>query len=273
MAEGDGVARGVVVGIDGSTGSRGAVEFAADEAVARRVPLHLLCVTLPALMLSPPLLAPFPTSAPDPGLDPVPGFLEELAEQVRRTRPGLETVPEVVPGGPSAVLVERSRTADLVVVGARGHGGFLELLAGSVATQVATHAHCPAVVVRGTARHEGPVVVGVDDAPETDVAVDLAFYEAVLHGRRLRAVHVGHGDPDAPLARWRSRYPDVAVETVSSRDKDVAAALVAASEDARMVVVGSRGRGGLRSLLLGSVGYALAHHAHCPVVIAHPTAP
>ncbi|GIG62398.1 universal stress protein [Longispora fulva] len=262
--------RGVVVGIDGSTGSRGAVAFAADEALARRVPLHLLCVTTPALLLSPPLLAPFPHDPPDPGAEPVPEFLAELADEARRGRPDLETVPEVVPGGPAAVLVERSRTADLVVVGARGHGGFLELLAGSVATQVATHAHCPVAVVRGENRPDGPVVVCVDAKPETELAVALAFAEAALHGAPLRAVHVGEDEPDMLLTGWRDRYPGVAVEGVVSRDRDVTKALVEASEDARLIVLGSRGRGGLASLLLGSVSYALAHHAHCPVLIAHP---
>ncbi|WP_412540111.1 universal stress protein [Longispora sp. K20-0274] len=263
--------RGVVVGVDGSTGSRGAVAFAADEALARRVPLHLLCVTTPAIVLSPPLLAPFPTDTPDPVVDPVPDFMTDLAEDARRGRPGLEAIPEVVPGGPSAVLVQRSRTADLVVVGARGHGGFLELLAGSVATQVATHAHCPVAVVRGPVRVDAPVVVCVDSAPETDLAVDLAFTEAALHGGWLRAVHVGEDEPDMLLSRWRGRYPGIVVDSLVSHDRDVTKALVDASEDARLIVVGSRGRGGFRSLLLGSVSYAVAHHAHCPVLIAHPT--
>jgi len=72
------------------------------------------------------------------------------------------------------------------------------------------------------------------------------------------------------LAGWSEKYPDVEVRRRVVRDRP-AAELVDLSRTARLVVVGSRGRGGVRGLLLGSVGHALIHHAHCPVLVARPS--
>ena len=60
---------------------------------------------------------------------------------------GVEVVPVVREGAPSHVVLDEGEGADLIVLGKRGHGGFLGLLIGSVATQVANHASCPVVIV------------------------------------------------------------------------------------------------------------------------------
>jgi nucleotide-binding universal stress UspA family protein len=56
--------------------------------------------------------------------------------------------PRLLAGSPARVLMDEAEDADLLVVGSRGHGGFLSLLLGSTAHQVTQHAHCPVVVVR-----------------------------------------------------------------------------------------------------------------------------
>jgi nucleotide-binding universal stress UspA family protein len=68
------------------------------------------------------------------------------------------------------------------------------------------------------------------------------------------------------VAPWRDKYPQVAVETVAAQGS-AGRVLVGASHTAQLVVVGSRGHGGLAGTLLGSVGLQLVHHADCPVFV------
>jgi nucleotide-binding universal stress UspA family protein len=184
----------------------------------------------------------------------------------------------------------------MVVLGDRGLGGFTGLLIGSVAVAVTAHAACPVVVVRGpesdlTAPLPEPVVVGVDGSSTSEAALAFAFEEASLRRVPLVAVHVWRDllldatlapllDWDAiesderqvlaeRLAGWSEKYPDVAVRRLVAYDRP-ARALVGESGRAQLVVVGSRGRGGLHGMLLGSVSQALLHHAHCPVAVVRP---
>ena len=124
-------------------------------------------------------------------------------------------------------------------------------------------------------------------------AVDFAFDQADRLGAPLVAVHSWELPPMmGPVPGWMpdeveelrmaekvllseslaghsDRYPDVEVRPVVLRG-GAAHAVLATAEDAQLLVVGSRGRGGFRGLLLGSVGQAVVHHATCPVAIVHP---
>ncbi len=170
------------------------------------------------------------------------------------------------------------------------------MLAGSTAVGVAAHATSPVVVVRTregatVPPDDGPVVVGVDGSPLSERAVTYAFEEASLRAAPLVALHAWtdvedegllgrarallSGAPSeteqgrllaADLASRQEKYPDVAVERVVVRDRP-RRQLLERSATARLVVVGSRGRGGFRGLLLGSTSQALVHHARCPVMI------
>jgi nucleotide-binding universal stress UspA family protein len=196
-----------------------------------------------------------------------------------------------VTGGAAAVLVAQSRGAAMVVVGDRGLGGFSGLLIGSVAVQLAAHADCPVLVARGQSHLAGPVVLGVDGSPEASAAVAHAFDEAWLREAPLVALHAWLDpvaraagdmlplvydvdqirDEEARLlaeavAGCREEYPDVAVQEELVR-APTRAALIDRSVEARMLVVGTRGRGGIRGLLLGSVSQAMLHHAACPVLV------
>jgi nucleotide-binding universal stress UspA family protein len=208
------------------------------------------------------------------------------------TRPQVETTPQVEIGAPIEVLGSEARRAQLLVLGDRGLGGVAGLVLGSVAVALAAHGACPVVIVRGEPRNqEGPVVVGVDGSSVSEAALAFAFDAAAARGVELVVVHAWSPtaidrawepvmdwnavavEEDAVLAErlagWGQKYPQVTVRRTVVRD-GAARALVDASRDAQLMVVGSRGRGNVTGLLLGSVSHAVLHAAHCPVAIVRP---
>ena len=272
--------RPVVVGVDGSPPSLVAAEHAAQEAVWRSRPLHLVHGYLHPLGYGVPI-NPYEVGLPAPSEDGR-KMLEQTTTELVDRWPSLTVEVRQVAGGPGATLVEESRRAELVVVGSRGLGGFAGLLLGSVGTQVAAHGHCPVLVVRPPDRPlptDGPVLVGVDGSESAELAVGHAAEEAVRRGGALLLVHVsGERDVDGEqllamaAAATRGSHPGLTVEERVITGRKADEALIEASEQAALVVVGSRGRGGFAGLLLGSVSQALVHHSRCPVLVAHPHA-
>ncbi|MFS8204725.1 universal stress protein [Streptomyces sp. CWNU-52B] len=133
------------------------------------------------------------------------------------------------------------------------------------------------------------LVVGVDGSEPSLHAVDWAVDEAALRGAPLRLVYAslweryegaalaqGLGRTseqiladkivEAAAHRARRRRPDVKVDTEVLQDAPVPA-LVREARRAALLVLGSRGRGGVAELLLGSVSLAVAAHADCPVIV------
>ncbi|MPZ78949.1 MAG: universal stress protein [Actinophytocola sp.] len=280
----------VVVGVDGSPSALRAVRWAAEEAERRGLELKLVHVYSTPVGLPGGIIE--PAAVRDALRTQGRRWLSEAravaAEVSADLRPGIVLeAADIVP-----VLVKESLAASLLVLGTRGLGGFAGLLIGSTAVTLAGRAHCPLVVVRGEDdRSHGPVVVGVDGLPNSEAAVEFAFAEASLHGADLVAVHtwaepvadtllLGHPEPPdfepaqqhayqtlaERLAGWREKYPDVHVTREVVRDHP-SRALLRYAEGARLVVVGTRGRGGFRGLVLGSTGQHLLHHAPCPVAI------
>jgi nucleotide-binding universal stress UspA family protein len=190
--------------------------------------------------------------------------------------------------GPAAhVLCEHSADASMVVVGQRGRGGLPGSLLGSTGQQVCAHAHGRAVVVRGHWRPAagyvpGPVVVGADGSAGSRAAIAFAAEEAMLREVPLLAVCALADSPgslggagrmqeafDRDMARLEKEYPELtALRQVTFGQPRTA--LLDASSGAQLLVVGSRGRGGLKGMLLGSVSQAMLHHARCPVGVVHP---
>ncbi|HYQ63970.1 universal stress protein [Actinophytocola sp.] len=224
-------------------------------------------------------------------------WLDEARKAAEETVPGLAVELVEVKAGSVPVLLKESAHAALVVLGTRGLGGFTGLVIGSTAVEVAAHAHCPVVVVRGADTGTGPVVVGVDGTPVGEAAIAFAFAQASTLGTDLVAVHTwtdlileaafagGATALDfAPLAQeaeevlgerlagWQEKYPDVPVSRHVSRER-AAKALLRHAEHAQLLVVGTRGRGGFRGLLLGSTSQHLLHHAPCPVAVVPTAAP
>ncbi|ASW56307.1 universal stress protein [Plantactinospora sp. KBS50] len=279
----------ILVGYDGSAGADAALDWALDEATRSGAPVELVyALQLPTV---PGPIAPRPTYWPDPAARPAAeNMLAAAVSRVAETRPEAIVRATVADGSPGEVLRERSREAGILVLGHRGTGGFTELLLGSTPVTVSAHAHCPVVVIRpGTpaADRPGHVLVGVDGSPGSVLALGFAFEQAAARGLGLRAVR-GWAMPVAVwqlpaldlsdvaeeqrrsleelVAGWREKYPSVPVETALLTESP-GPALVAASRDAALAVVGSRGHGGFTGLLLGSVSQQLLHHGRCPVAV------
>ncbi|NAS26999.1 universal stress protein [Herbidospora sp. NEAU-GS84] len=267
----------IVVGVDGLRPGVLAVEWAAREAVVRAVPLRLVNV-VPAWCLHD-----GPTGAvADIGAWMRNGGKSALAEAAAAARRVVGTVAvetSLLGGDPRRELIEVSEDADLLVVGDSGMGALRGLLVGSVALGVAGHAHCDVVVVRASAAGPRPeVVVGVDGSAAQTAVLDFAFREAAVRDAELRAVTAWNwrdplGGPEASeralaeaLAGRREIFPDVRVRTevVEGSPVDV---LRHAAAQAGLLVVGSRGRGVLAGMVLGSVSQALLHVAPCPLVV------
>jgi nucleotide-binding universal stress UspA family protein len=143
----------IVVGVDGSEGSLHALRFAADEARLRDAQLRVVL----AWEYPVSLFAGVGYTVPDAVM--LSDFHElaekRLAEALEAVAPALEGVEverSVVEGAPSPALLEAAKGADLLVVGTRGHGGFVGLLLGSVSQQCAHHAPCPVTIVPSAER-------------------------------------------------------------------------------------------------------------------------
>lgn len=286
----------IVAGVDGSAAALHAVRWAAHEAARRGVPLRLLhvCHLLP--VRHPRQIAP-PAEYRNAILDQGRHWLTEAEEAAWHVEPGLAVSTDMQDGIAADVLIRETRTARLLVLGSRGLGGFAAMLLGSVSVALAAHGHCPVVVVRSaderTAPPEtGPVLVGVDGSELSEAAIGFAFEAAAARGVPLIALHTwfdvdvaggwatipGTIDWDhvqeqetkaltAAVAPWRAKYPNVEVRELVERERP-AHALLRRGAGAALVVVGSRGRGAVTGLGLGSVSQALLHHAECPVVVA-----
>lgn len=283
----------VVVGIDRSDCARAAVEWAADHARRRSLRLRVVHAYEPSqYAVRQPVGMPIDVTGVVRSA--AQRLLDETVEVLSIAYPELHVTSRLEPGSAAETLLEESAGAETVVVGSRGTGGFADLLVGSTALHVASHARCPVVAVPAPDDEDGDrrgVVVGVDGSPLSEAAVEWAFRAADEMAEPLVAVHtwsdasqVGPGVMlplvfDATLiekeeevllaettAGLAEKYPDVTVRRAVVRGHPVKA-LVRESASARLVVVGSHGRGSVRSLVLGSVGHGVLHHATCPVAV------
>ena len=270
---------GILVGYDGSPGSEQALRWAAREARWRGTVLTV-CHACALGEAGDGRASDHLQAAGDQDLAKGLRFARELMGR-GQARP-LQAV-----GLAAHVLCEYSANADMVVVGQRGRGGLPGSLLGSTGQQVCAHARGRVVVVRGhwhpaAGYVPGPVVVGADGSDGSRAAIAFAAMEATLREVPLVAVCALADSPgslggasrmqeafDQDIARWEKEYPELTilrqVAFVQPRT-----ALLDATSDAQLLVVGHRGRGGLKGMLLGSVSQAMLHHARCPVGVAHP---
>lgn len=280
----------IVVGTDGSERANKAIEWAADRARDRELPLLVLYAT--------PALAEFDSAVgAQHGKelnDAARERVAEIADRLRREYPGLDVEGRASYGNPSSVLVEASRDAAQVVVGARGAGApWTVRMLGGVSDAVTAHAHGPVVVIPDEAHEfpQGPIVVGVDDSAEARAAVAVAFDAALVRGVPILALHAwDYRGREAAwvaptfepmderaaagrielvkrvLAEQVAEHPDVDVEIKIVRGHP-SRVLVEYSKQAGLVVVGSRGRDGFAGLLLGSTTKHVLRESHAPVLV------
>ncbi|WP_431933192.1 universal stress protein [Nonomuraea jabiensis] len=270
----------IVIGVDGSKPSNAAVEWAAADAQRRRRPLKIVhvCEQWPN------------------GLDSRKyclGTLEAAADSARAVGEDVEVTIELLDGNVVEALISQSASADSLVLGSRGLGGFAGLMLGSVGMGVAGHAAGPVVIVRAPAAAEhGRIVVGDDGSETAREAVAYAIEQARARRARLLAVYAWQAPivsayaPDygnlledsfqeeartaqERVIRWRKDHPDIEITDQQVREHPVPA-LIKASATADLVVVGSRGLGGFASAVLGSVSHGVLHRAHCPVAVVRP---
>ncbi|QVQ52044.1 universal stress protein [Spiractinospora alimapuensis] len=282
----------VVAGIDGSPQALVAADWAAAEAELRQRPLRLVhAFEWPEFNVR---------LGPPPGAPAAAGFqnmaqaiVDEAEARVRAAHPNLTVTADCVAGFRRPVLVAAAREADLMVVGSRGLGTVGALVIGSTTAELAARAVCPVVIVPEKAPEPtaGDIVVGVDTSPQSRPALQFALDEARRRGASVRVVYAWGGGRIPVLRSVRGRtedheptqqdaerclseflaqtpedYSDVPVTSVVERG-DPRRILVAQGGDALLVAIGTRGRGSLRGLLLGSVSQSVIHHVRSPIAV------
>jgi nucleotide-binding universal stress UspA family protein len=286
------VSQYLIAGIDGSPHSTAAARWAADEAARRGLDLRLVHAQT--------WLDDVHADSTQPtdvrGLTQ--RLLSDAEQEVRRSHPDLALRTQLIGGGdPTDELVKAAASADLLVLGSRGFGGFTGLVVGSVGLAVAARCEVPTVLVRATdAEHPGgarggEVVLGVDTRAPSDEVIDFAFQQAARRGAVLRAVHgwtppvswgyAGWVPPQVEADRFRAieaelltealagrraKYPEVVV-IEDCRIGSGGSALVDRSADAALVVVGRRRRRHHAGMRIGPVAHAVLHHAKGPVAV------
>lgn len=268
----------VVVGVDGSLVSTRALDLAADEATRRGAALRVVYAV--------------------PDRDEAGPVLAAAFSRVHERHPALTVAVTAAEGDVIRELTRESADAALTVVGTRGLGGFAGLVFGAVSPRLAAHTRSPLLVVRGDRPHDEDhrdVLLGLEGDTDTEAA-RYALQDAERRGARLRVLHSWthrHMSPELPspipatspgqrhqvrhdraeeavsrfaMAGILEEHPGVEIESRTVR-ADPAHALVEATREAAVVVIGSHRPGGRHGARLGPVTHALLHRAHCPVLI------
>ncbi|MER6283106.1 universal stress protein [Streptomyces sviceus] len=294
--------RPVVVGLDSSLRSLTAADWAAREALRRRLPLQVVQawegVTAPCDTERPELNGPRCLAR---------RMLADTAVRLRASYPQLTVSTLQIAGSAADVLTQVGAEAELLVLGSRAVSGVGGFLAGSVAQVVVGHVDRPVVLVRadGTLADEHlpdgegepsthtpyrDVVVGVDPRHPCEELLSFAFESAALRAAPLRVVHTWRPpyvhaaavararravaasaarSLSAAVAPWREKFPGVEVHEVV-REGRPSQVLPAAAQDAGLLVVGRRIRSARVGTRTGSVSHAATHRVRCPVaVVAH----
>jgi nucleotide-binding universal stress UspA family protein len=166
--------------------------------------------------------------------------------------------------------------AGLIVMGSRGLGGIRRALMGSVSDAVVRHAHCPVMVFRGVpVFFPTKILVATDRSREAELAATTAADLAKSTNSELHVVHVGfdqaRDEAQNELDTEVGMVREAGVTDVQAHLKfGIPARMIvdlAEEVGVGLIVMGSRGRGGVRRALIGSVSSSVVPHAHCPVLV------
>jgi nucleotide-binding universal stress UspA family protein len=279
----------IVVGVDGSAGSRSALLWAADECQIRERLLVIVHAPDPSA-------APMLVAAGEPAIRAMDDAGRRLldAELIAAStrQPGVLVTSLLSHAGAADALIDLSAGADMLVVGTRGHNGFTSTMLGSVSTRAAAHSHCPVVVVPEApalrpASLTTPIIVGASSTLAGRLAFEFALAEALHRGAGVLALRASRGrvptdagdipgdggkvrradrllPPD--LQQIHARYPDVVVEPRFVR-AEPSEALLSAARNAPLLVVGCHHSDDHWSTRLGPVASSILHRSPCPVVV------
>ncbi len=277
----------VVVGVDGSDSSAHALDWAAEEARLRGLPLRIVYASL---------WERYGEGAAEER-EAEDRVLSAAVERAARWAGGEQVTARAVSEEPAVALIAESHTATLLVVGHRGRGELASLLLGSVSLTVAGRAHCPVIVVRGdrwdrsSPDRGGRIVVGVGEGTGSEATVAFAYGEAALRRGAIEAVHAwrcpgsGLAEESGPYNSRRAEHSQRAADILEAALRSAACehpempvtprpaegnprdVLLAASAGAGLLVVGAERHRHTRGLQLGPVNHAVLHHAHCPVAV------
>jgi nucleotide-binding universal stress UspA family protein len=283
----------VIVGVDGSEESLLAVEWAALE--ARRYSAPLRIVSAPAAM---PRMHAYHASPAEIAAALRGISARALATAITRAEevaPGRPVETGLLTGPPAVAVADCGAGASILVVGARGAGGFAAMMLGSVSRYVAAWASCPVIVVREetTVVHR-EIAVGIRDPEDVTGTLAFAFEEAARRGADLVAVHTWYVLPAGPpasgpagvlrlpdpaqvaaearrhliaaLEQWHDKYPEVRVRQDIVRGHP-ARVLASYSARADLVVIGRHGHPAGPGPGIGSIQHAVLGHAHGPVAV------
>lgn len=284
---------GILVGVDGSPESHAAVRFAVQEAILRDSSVTLMHVVAPIVVSWP--IDYLEVSYAEWQHENAQHVIEQahktLHAAIGESKPPSVRA-ELRHDGIVTDLTEASAKATMVVVGSRGLGQMGSAMLGSVSRALLHHAHCPVTLTKADAVKQpdrtSPILLGIDGSRASEAATAFAFDEASRRGVDLMALHAwsdvgvfpilgmdwhkyedqGHEVLAERLAGWHEQYPDVHVRRRIVCDRP-ARWLIDESRQAQLVVVGSRGRGGIASMLLGSVSTAVAESASAPTIVVH----
>jgi nucleotide-binding universal stress UspA family protein len=294
-SEGEAIPEGaVVVGIGNSDRDAECLTWAGDSAQRSGSPLHILHAHDLGAELSAidPVAGNVISVGPDGDIGNA-GLLDETLAEAKERWPDVAVTGSLPFARPEQALIDASRTARLIVVGAARAGALQRLGLGRSSLAAAMHSHCPVVIVPQGARvdAEGPVVVGIDGSNHSVAAAERAFWIAELRRTPLVAITTWNVEvvdglvvttpgteawneiearyravADRVVDPLREKHPDVecTVEVVRGGPAKV---LAERSAEAGLVVMGTRGRGGFAGMLLGSQSHKVLETATSPVML------
>lgn len=263
----------IVVGYDGSTAARAALEWVAERARRNAGLVQLVAITNMFLAERPRTEA----------------ILDDAQRQLAAAVPGIAVETHVFDGVMPATLLDVSRGTDILVVGVDPGHPIREALHGWKSLRIGARTHVPAFLIPpGWSDHVGPVSVGLDDDESSDAAVDFAADEADRRGVTLRVVHswsvtgsvdgvpslreVAHAHRariGRVLEHVQATHPELTTESHIAHSNPVSA-LAAAAASSSLIVLGTHHRGILAGGFLGSTTQDLIGVIRTPICIVPP---